>query len=116
MDNYNNFNNNFNGNDYPRRERVGMAMSSLLVGIMSLPFAYCTGIFGILLGLVAILLGIFSKGTAPMRSGKAVAGIITGAVGITLGIIMVVIAFYMMTANPDILSQYQEILDFYNKR
>lgn len=113
-------NNFFNNNDYndinnTPHERKGLATASVLVGITSIVTGYCTGIFGIIFGLVAILMGFFSKGALVQRSGKAIAGIITGAVGIVLGIIMLVLAVVLMTTNPDFLQQYQELLEFYNR-
>ncbi len=66
----------------------GTAIAALVVGIISMPAAI-TGIGGLALGLIALVLGI----TAARRSrrqgspghAKAVAGIVTGAIGALLG-------------------------------
>lgn len=108
----NNFNN-FNRNNYPQ-ERRGMAIASLILGILSIPAGCCTGYMGPLLGIIAVFLGIFSKGTAPVRSGKAIAGIITGAVGAIIGIIMFIMAIYLM-GDPEFMAQYEELMEFYNR-
>lgn len=117
MDNnyYNNVGNNgFNQPNPPQQERKGMAIASLIIGILSIPLGFCTGYVGVVFGIIGIFLGIFSKGSAPSRSGKAIAGIITGAVGLILGAIMLYMAFKIM-ADPEFMKQYQEILEFYNK-
>ena len=116
---------NFNSNNFyqngPDRnpnsgeERKGLSICSLIAGIISLPFACCTGYVGIVVGVLAVLFGIFSKGTTRIRSGKAVAGIITGAIGIVLGIIMLVLALYALKVNPEIMNQYNDLMEFYNR-
>lgn len=116
----NNFNNNYNygganGNPNFYGERKGLSMCSLITGIISLPMACCTGYVGIIVGVLAVLFGIFSKGAAKIRSGKAVAGIITGTIGIVLGIIMLVLALYALKVNPEIMQQYNDLMEFYNR-
>ena len=81
--NYNNYN---QGNGYPPQDRKGMAIASLILGIISIPLG-CCAYLGVIPGIIAVFLGIFSKGAAPRHSSKAIAGIITGAVGAVLGII-----------------------------
>ena len=112
--NYNNENNNFNQYNYPPQERKGMAMAALITGILSIPVGCCTGYIGPVMGIIAILLGVFSKGTAPVRSGKAITGIITGAVGFVIGAIMLYMALKMMS-DPEFMAQYNELMEFYNK-
>lgn len=76
--------------DRPLGERPGqgLAVASLVVGIISLP-AVLTAIGGVVLGAVALGLGIAAlrrsrRSGAPGR-GLAVAGIVTGAAGLLLG-------------------------------
>lgn len=108
--NYDNFNQN---NGYPPQERRGMAIASLILGIIAIP-AGCCGYLGAIAGIVAVFLGIFSKGAAPRHSGKAVAGIITGAVGAVFAIVMTILSLRLMS-DPDFMAQYKELIEFYNK-
>lgn len=118
-DNYNNQNgyNDFNGGYGNRRpaQRAGLATASLIVGILSVPLGYCTGYLGIIMGITAVVLGIFSKGNAHRMSGKSIGGIITGAIGTVLGFSMLAMALWMIKNNPDIMKQYQDLIDFYNR-
>ena len=118
MDNgyYNNQNRNTNFYNRQPAGRPGLATASLIVGVLSLPLGYCTGYLGIIAGVVAVVLGIFSRGNAPKLSGKAIIGIITGAAGIILGTFMTAMALIMIKNNPDFIKQYQDLIDFYNKK
>ena len=108
--NYNNYN---QGNGYPPQDRKGMAIASLILGIISIPLG-CCAYLGVIPVIIAVFLGIFSKGAAPRHSSKAIAGIITGAVGAVFGIIMTILSLKLM-ADPDFMAQYKELVEFYNK-
>ncbi len=114
----NNYNNNFDSSNRSNGmgERKGMAIASVIMGILSLPLAYCTGFLGIILGLMAVLFGIFSKADAPRRSTSAVTGIITGGIGLAFGIVMTVIALVYLKNNfTDIMSQMEGYQNFLSK-
>lgn len=108
--NYNNYN---QGNGYPPQDRKGMAIASLILGIISIPLG-CCAYLGVIPGIIAVFLGIFSKGAASRHSSKAIAGIITGAVGAVFGIIMTILSLKLM-ADPNFMAQYKELVEFYNK-
>ena len=61
--NYNNYN---QGNGYPPQDRKGMAIASLILGIISIPLG-CCAYLGVIPGIIAVFLGIFSKGAAPRQ-------------------------------------------------
>ena len=69
----------------------GMAVTSLILGILSL--ALCLYWFIALpLGIVAVVLGVMARKKG-VGAGMALAGIITGAIGIALGLILAVLTF-----------------------
>lgn len=73
----------------------GMAVGALITGILSLPLLFLFG-FGVLLGIVAVILGIIAvrranRGEASGR-GMAIGGIVTGAISIVLGILFLILA------------------------
>jgi len=69
----------------PRSQKKGLAITALVLGILSLP-AILTVFGGILLGLVAIILGIVAiRGAGKGKNGGkglAIAGLVTGAIGL----------------------------------
>ncbi|HWC26176.1 MAG TPA: DUF4190 domain-containing protein [Solirubrobacteraceae bacterium] len=72
----------------PSRRRSGKATAALVCGILSLV------LFGIILGAVAIVLGVAARkeiaaDPALEGDGMALAGIITGAVGAVLAIVLI---------------------------
>lgn len=97
-------------------ERTGLAKAALIFGIASLPLAYLTGIFGCVLGIMALLFGIFSKGEARIRSSKAVGGMITGAIGFVFGGAMFAFSMYYVTNHMSELTEMMEgYSSFFNK-
>ena len=72
----------------------GMATAALVLGILAL--ILCWTVFGgIVLGIIAVVLGIIaarraSRGEAPGR-GRAIAGIVTGAIGLVIAVALVAI-------------------------
>lgn len=71
----------------PMNQDNGFATASLIVGIVSLLFACCTGIGGIMLGALGIVFAILSRKNEPMATNAKVGlGISIG--GILLGIIV----------------------------
>lgn len=68
----------------PQPQGTGLAIASLVVGILSLPLVCCA--VSPITGLVAVALGIGHVRRSPAKRGVAIAGISTGAVGAALGI------------------------------
>ncbi|MDW8365340.1 MAG: DUF4190 domain-containing protein [Abditibacteriales bacterium] len=69
----------------PSQQGTGLAVASLVVGILSLMLICCA--VSPLTGLVAVALGVAHMRRSPAKRGLAIAGISTGAVGAVLGIL-----------------------------
>jgi hypothetical protein len=74
------------------RKKSGKAIAALVLGILSL-----LAPFGIVLGIIAIVLGVMARkeiqaGTGLDGDGMALAGIITGALGCVLFLVLIAIA------------------------
>jgi predicted Zn finger-like uncharacterized protein len=94
----------YDDDDYapPRRRRseggTGLAVTSLVLGIASIPMACCCGLFALPLSFgAAICGGIAMKN--PEGKGMAVAGLVLGILGIALTILSVAIGIGMNLNN-----------------
>ena len=69
--------------------RSGRATTSMILGIISIPAALFA-ILGVILGVIAIVLGATARGEAGRRgltnAGQATAGMICGSIGLVLGL------------------------------
>ncbi|MFF3840928.1 DUF4190 domain-containing protein [Streptomyces sp. NPDC001930] len=80
----------------------GMGIASMVLGICAVVLAFCSyGILGLILGGVALPLGIVARkrhlrGEANSK-GQAVAGIILGSIGIVLGLAGIGLIIYLAT-------------------
>ena len=93
---------NYNQPTYPvkqKEEGKGMAIASLVIGILSV--TCCCG--GILPSILAVVFGFISKSQKKENNGMALAGIILGFVGIVIGIVSLVYLFVSGT--------YQDLID-----
>ena len=68
---------------------VGVATTAKVLGIISIIFALFAPALGLLLAVVAIVMGIISLKS--VKRSSAVTGITTGAVAVFLGVLMIVI-------------------------
>ena len=74
----------------------GLAIASLVLGILSIPTCCCYG-FGMLIGIAAIItgaMGISQVNKAPQEfggKGMAIAGLVCGIVSVVLGILSLVL-------------------------
>ncbi|HVM26554.1 MAG TPA: DUF4190 domain-containing protein [Mycobacteriales bacterium] len=70
----------------------GLGIAALVVGVLSLPAAF-TIIGGVVLGLLAIVLGLVGRGRAKRgeadNGGMALAGVVLGALGVVLSVVLV---------------------------
>ena len=86
----------------PMRYGAGMATAALVLGILSL--ILCWTVFGgIVLGILALVLGIIAarragRGEAPGR-GRAIAGIVTGVLGLLLSIALIAIGASILNSG-----------------
>ncbi|GAA1656584.1 hypothetical protein GCM10009790_40440 [Georgenia ruanii] len=90
----------------------GLALSSMIVGIVSLLISWPVSIVGIIGGVVALVLGIVARKKGQPK-GMALTGIITGALAIVISIIaMIFVALVIGAAlNDPNLQQQLEQLD-----
>ena len=95
----------------PSRAGSGMAIAALVLGVLAVLSSW-TVIGGILLGLVAIILGFIalSRAKRGQGGGKAMAiiGIIAGALGMVLSIVLISIGLSFL--NSDTGKNLQECL------
>lgn len=88
-------------------KRNGLGIAALVVGLLSLP-AIFTIVGGILLGLVAIVLGILARGRVKKgeadNGGMAIAGIVLGALSLLASIAIVAAgaAFFSSDTGQDL--------------
>lgn len=85
----------------PAGQRNGVGVTALVLGIL----AILTGLFviGGLLGIVAVVLGFIGRGRAKRgeasNGGVALAGIITGAIGIVLAALIVALGIWVFSTD-----------------
>jgi Domain of unknown function (DUF4190) len=80
----------------PEGTKNGLGLGALISGLLSVPAAF-TVIGGILLGLVAIVLGLLGHGRArrgeASNGGLAIAGVVLGVLGIILSVVLAITAW-----------------------
>lgn len=92
----------------PARESNSLAVAALVVGIIGLLGAFCFGFPGLLLGLIAVVLGIMGIRRAnelpgAPQKGLAVAGIVIGSISLLIGLaIAALIVFGAAMSDSDI--------------
>ncbi len=94
---YNNYNYNKTHNELDKH--VNMATMALILGLISIPFCFFL-YTGIILGGMAIVFAILSKGTADKFLRQAKKGIIYGTIGIVLGYGIFVSNIHTLMTNP----------------
>ncbi|MFJ3905903.1 hypothetical protein [Streptomyces sp. NPDC090025] len=80
----------------------GMGTAAMVVGICGVALAFCSyGILGLILGAVALGLGIAGRKKArrgeATNGGQALAGVILGAVGLALGVAGIALIVFLAT-------------------
>ncbi len=82
------------------------ATASLVLGILSIPTCFCYGLLGLILGIIAIVLGKKAKKVYAENPelytgvGNAKAGYVTGVIGVILGAIyLAIIVFFIATVG-----------------
>ncbi len=84
----------------------GLAVAALVVGIISLLGLFCFGVPGLLLGTIAIVLGVLGikkANTLPgqPQKGLAIGGIVTGAIGMLVGLAFTALLVFGSTVDSD---------------
>ncbi|MBQ5318857.1 MAG: DUF4190 domain-containing protein [Oscillospiraceae bacterium] len=113
---------------YPQQPSQGMAVASLVLGIISIVFSYFTAIFPFLfiVPIIGIVLGALHKSKhLPVGKGLSTAGIVTSIVGIVLTLLIyvlcVVIVLFFMNEILDFLKQtspqdYEMLYEMYGEQ
>ncbi|MFB7514320.1 DUF4190 domain-containing protein [Streptomyces sp. NPDC056144] len=88
------------------QQNNGMAIAAMVVGICGVVLAFCSyGILGLVLGGVALPLGIVARKRAVRgeagNKGQAVAGIVLGSIGIVFGIAGIVLIALIVTNSEE---------------
>ncbi len=102
----NNFNTDFQSNNYVQPDQIynqygdaqpksgkGMAIASLVLGIVAAVNICCCTYVGIICGTIAIILGVITLKKNGEGRGMAIAGIICGAIGAVVTLIMTIVNF-----------------------
>lgn len=93
----------------------GLAIASLILGILAIPVSCCYG-GGIILGIIGLILGIASKRQNESFSGMAIAGMICSGIGILLGIaiwFMIISVFKEIQLNGGFEAFMEEFNNYY---
>ena len=97
------------GVPYQPQQSTGMAVASLVLGIISI----CTGLFMFsfpflfLMPIIGIILGIvFKTKKLPVGKGMSTAGIITSVIGLVIPIALLIFVIVMLVTNGAELMQY----------
>ena len=97
MDYYNNYNYNKTHNELD--SHVGLATFARVLGLFSIPL--CLIFYsGIILGGVAIVLAILSKGTMEKFLPQAKKAILFGSIGVALGYFVMISSVYKIMTDP----------------
>ncbi len=99
------------GNDYSsgKGQGTGLGIASMVCGILSIVTICCLPYAPIVLGIVAIVLGIVQI-VKNEKKGMAIAGIVCGAVGLIGYILILAIGAYALSSGlyDEIMSQYSQ--------
>ena len=87
---YYNYQGNQSNSMNQKKETVGFAITSMVLGIISILFT-CSYIYGSILSILALIFGIIHLRTKKSGNGMAVAGVTTAAVSLAIKIIIVVL-------------------------
>ena len=94
----------------PPKEKNGAAITSLIMGILSLVFACCGG--SLIFGIVGVITAIVSKSKSSTgkMSGMAIAGLIMSIVGVVAGLIALIAVLIPLLAGAGS-GGFEEIFD-----
>lgn len=100
--------------EQPRKSN-GLGIAALVLGLLSLPAAFFAGVPGIVLGLIAIVLGVLGlrrvKARRADNRGMAIAGLVSGILGLLLGILVLVFTVFLVQTTGDCLEELQQTGD-----
>ena len=104
--------------DEPEDSKI-LGILSLILGIVSVTFGccgfcFCSGWFGVILSVSAVVLGIVSLAKRENAKGMAIAGIVCGAVGVLLSVIIAVkdpVTYVFNSVDRDQIEEYVDRID-----
>ena len=108
---YNNGGNSYNNDDHNNGSAdYGLATASMVCGILSIVLLCCSGLFSIVLGIIAIVLSAkFRKSNNRMSTPASLTGMICGIIGLSISVLSLAYAIYFYNVH------YEEFMDMYNK-
>ena len=107
---YNNYNYNKAHNELDKH--VNLATLSLVLGLISIPFCFFM-YTGIILGGIAIVMAILSKGTAQRLLQQAKKGIFYGSIGVVLGYAVLISSIHNLVTDPTYRQQLNQFSEQY---
>ena len=108
---YNNYNYNKTHNELDRH--VNLATVAMVTGLISVPFCFFMNI-GIILGGIAVVLALLSRGSQPKLLPQAKKGIIYGTIGIVVGYFVLISSFYHVLTDPTYREQLNQMSEQMN--
>ena len=99
-------------------EGNGVAIAALVVGLLAILGAFLTaGVLGIILGIVAIILGVqgrrkVASGRTHQHRGLATGGLVTGIIGLLLGllfVILIAVGVSLLSNSPELQQEIEKI-------
>ncbi|MBQ4523180.1 MAG: DUF4190 domain-containing protein [Lachnospiraceae bacterium] len=79
----------------------GLAVASLVCGIISVVMICCCTYLGVILGIIAVVMGVLSKDEYGNKSTMAKVGIVLGILGAVLSLLWIVLTFAGFISVPD---------------
>ena len=92
---------------------IGLAITSMVIGILSLTLC-C--VCGSLFGIIGLIFGIIALKKKQRGTGMAIAGIATSVLGFLVGLVIILYIVFVASLTGSILENYDEIMsnpDFY---
>lgn len=89
MDNNNYPTENYQGGNSPRKGGAGMAIASMVLGILSILFSCCLYYVALPCGLVGLVLGAVAIKKDTAGKGMAVAGVVLSIISLALAVITI---------------------------
>ena len=108
---YNNYNYNMAHNQLD--SHVNMATVALVTGLIAIPLSFVMNI-GVVLGGVAVVLAILSRGSQKKFLPQAKRGIIYGTIGIVLGYVVFVSSLHTVLTDPAYRQQLNQMSEQMN--
>ena len=96
----------------PQKESKGLAIASMVLGIVAIIFGCCGGWIGLVCGIVGLILGIvYNKKNE--KNGMATAGIVCSIIGLILFVVMNVLAIGLLSSLG--ISSFQDYVNMMNQ-